>query len=69
MVVSEITAISNTLFLVDERDGKFPPDANKKIYIADTSGATDVGPGSTVQNSVYRADAGGLQVVASLSKR
>jgi hypothetical protein len=36
--------------------------ANKKIYLADISGATDVGPGSTVPDSAYRADAGGLQV-------
>ena len=62
VVVSEITAITNASFLVDERDGELEPGANKKIYLADISGATDVGPGSTVPDSTYRADAGGLQV-------
>jgi hypothetical protein len=62
VVVSEITAITNTSFLVDERDGELEPGANKKIYLADISDATDVGPGSTVPDSTYRADAGGLQV-------
>lgn len=42
--VSEITALSSTQFLVDERDGKFPPTAFKKIFKIDLSGATDVGP-------------------------
>ena len=62
VAVSEITAISNTEFLVDERDGKLQPGGNKKIYIADISAATDVGPNATVPGGVYRADAGGLQV-------
>jgi hypothetical protein len=62
VAVSEITAISNTEFLVDERDGKLQPGGNKKIYIADISNATDVGPNATVPGGVYRADAGGLQV-------
>ena len=35
---------------------------NKKIYIADISNATDVGPNATVPGATYRADAGGLQV-------
>jgi hypothetical protein len=42
--VSEITALSATRFLVDERDGNFPPDAFKKIFQIDLTGATDVGP-------------------------
>ena len=62
VAVSEITAISNTEFLVDERDGELQPGGNKKIYIADISDATDVGPNATVPGGVYRADAGGLQV-------
>ncbi|MDT7795176.1 MAG: hypothetical protein QOD59_4617 [Mycobacterium sp.] len=62
VAVSEITAISNTEFLVDERDGKLQPGGNKKIYIADISNATDVGPNATVPGGVYRADAGGLQL-------
>ena len=33
--VSEITALSNTTFLVDERDGNFPPGAYKKLYLID----------------------------------
>jgi hypothetical protein len=42
--VSEITALSATQFLVDERDGKFQPDAYKKIFKIDLTHATDVGP-------------------------
>jgi hypothetical protein len=42
--VSEITAMSATTFLVDERDGKFPPSAFKKLFKIDLTGATDVGP-------------------------
>src|SRR5262249_35810599 len=60
--VSEITALSNTQFLVDERDGELQPGGNKKIYVADISNATDVGPTAEVPGAVYRADAGGLQV-------
>jgi hypothetical protein len=45
--VSEITAIDNNNFLVLERDGLFPTDANratifKKIYKISLSGATDI---------------------------
>jgi hypothetical protein len=39
---SEITALSNTKFLVDERDGNFEPFAQKTLYEVDTNGATDV---------------------------
>lgn len=35
---------------------------NKKIYLVDTAGATDVGPRSTVPGAVYQADAGGLLI-------
>jgi hypothetical protein len=62
VAVSEITPLSNTEFLVDERDGKLQPGGNKKIYIADIANATDVGPNASVPGGVYRADAGGLQV-------
>jgi len=62
VAVSEITALSNTEFLVDERDGELQPGANKKIYVDDISNATDVGPNAAVPGGVYRADAGGLQV-------
>ena len=45
--VSEIEAVSPTRFLVDERDGKFLGDpggasVQKKIYLIDISGATDI---------------------------
>ena len=62
VAVSEITALTNTTFLVDERDGELQPGANKKIYVADIAGATDVGPHATVPGATYRGDAGGLQV-------
>ncbi|WP_329457023.1 esterase-like activity of phytase family protein [Streptomyces sp. NBC_01497] len=39
---SEITALSATKFLVDERDGGFEPFARKTLYEVDTNGATDV---------------------------
>ena len=39
---SEITAISNTKFLVDERDGNFEPGAHKTLYRIDISKATDI---------------------------
>lgn len=60
--VSEITALSATTFLIDERDGAPAPGGDKKVYVADISGATDVGPRSTVPGTSYRADAGGLLV-------
>jgi hypothetical protein len=62
VAVSEITALSDTTFLVDERDGKVQPGGDKKIYVADISGATDVGPTATVPGATYNAEAGGLQV-------
>ncbi len=62
VAVSEITALSNTRFIVDERDGKLEPGADKKLYVADISEATDVGPRSTVPGARYVADAGGLQI-------
>ncbi|MEC3995854.1 esterase-like activity of phytase family protein [Actinacidiphila sp. DG2A-62] len=39
---SEITALSATKFLVDERDGNFAPFAHKTLYQVDVNGATDV---------------------------
>ncbi|MCW2548413.1 MAG: esterase-like of phytase family protein, partial [Mycobacterium sp.] len=39
---SEITALSDTKFLVDERDGNFEPFAQKTLYEVDINGATDV---------------------------
>jgi len=40
--ISEITALSSTKFLVDERDGNTEPFANKTLYEIDLNGATDV---------------------------
>lgn len=62
VAVSEITALSATTFLIDERNDEPQPGGNKKIYLADISAATDVGPRSTVAGASYRADAGGLLV-------
>ncbi|MFI0901287.1 esterase-like activity of phytase family protein [Streptomyces sp. NPDC020983] len=39
---SEITALSGTTFLVDERDGNYEPFARKTLYTVDINGATDV---------------------------
>lgn len=39
---SEITALSGTKFLIDERDGTFEPFAQKTLYAVDINGATDV---------------------------
>jgi hypothetical protein len=60
--VSEITALSSTRFLVDERDGNVEPGAYKKLFAIDVSGATDIGPASTVPGAVYDAAKGGLLV-------
>jgi hypothetical protein len=55
--VSEIEAVSNTQFLVDERDGKFfgdPAGASKqkKIYLIDISNATDVSDPTNSQSGL-----------------
>lgn len=60
--VSEITALSATTFLIDERDDQPQPAGNKKLYVADISRATDVGPHSTLPGASYQADAGGLLI-------
>ncbi|WP_433197607.1 esterase-like activity of phytase family protein [Nocardia sp. CA-107356] len=59
---SEITALSATTFLVDERDGNLPPKADKKLWTIDISGATDVGPESKVAGAQYDPERGGLQI-------
>lgn len=48
--VSEITALSDTTFLVDERDGNYAPGGYKKLFQIDLAGATDVGPNSPLIN-------------------
>ncbi|MEU1596961.1 esterase-like activity of phytase family protein [Streptomyces sp. NPDC005708] len=60
--VSEITALSNTTFAVDERDGSMEPGAFKKLFKIDISGATDVGPSAKVPGATYDAAKGGLLV-------
>jgi hypothetical protein len=60
--VSEITALTNTTFLVDERDGNFPPGAYKKLFVIDVTGATDVGPSGSVPGTTYDATHGGLLI-------
>ncbi|WP_239313059.1 MULTISPECIES: esterase-like activity of phytase family protein [unclassified Frankia] len=60
--VSEITALSDTTFLVDERDGHPEPGAYKKLFRIDLAGATDVGPAATLPGAVYDAARGGLLV-------
>ncbi|HEY4266824.1 MAG TPA: esterase-like activity of phytase family protein [Galbitalea sp.] len=62
--VSEITALSNTKFVVDERDGNFEPNAYKRLYSIDITGATDVGPSSKLAGATYNAAKGGLLVGA-----
>jgi hypothetical protein len=62
VAVSEITAVSNTTFLVDELDDEPQPNGNKKIYLADISGATDIGPRATLAGASYQADRGGLLI-------
>ena len=59
---SEITALTDTTFVVDERDGEMEPGANKKLWTVDITGATDVGPESTVTGARYDGNAGGLVV-------
>jgi len=60
--VSEITALSNATFVVDERDGNVEPGAYKKLFKIDISDATDVGPSATVPGATYDATKGGLLV-------
>jgi len=56
--VSEITALSSTTFLVDERDGDFGPGAFKRLYVADVAKATDIGPAATIPGGTYAAKTG-----------
>ncbi|MBN9621670.1 MAG: esterase-like activity of phytase family protein [Actinobacteria bacterium] len=60
---SEITAISNNTFLIDERDGNFPSATGyKKLWKVSLEGATDVGPSAHVSGATYDAAAGGLLI-------
>src|SRR4029079_18769221 len=60
--VSEIAAVDDHRFLVDERDGDVEPGANKKLFEIDLRGATDVGPSSRVPGTSYDGGHGGLLV-------
>jgi len=60
---SEITALSNTTFLIDERDGNFPAAGGyKKLWKVDITGATDVGPSAKVPGASYDGSKGGLLI-------
>ncbi|WP_084530007.1 esterase-like activity of phytase family protein [Nocardia crassostreae] len=58
---SEITALTNTTFVVDERDGSKAPKADKKLWTIDITGATDIGPDAKVPGAQYDPK-NGLQV-------
>ena len=58
--VSEIAALNDHQFLVDERDGEVEPGANKKLYKIDLRGATDVGKYAKVSGATYDGVNGGL---------
>jgi hypothetical protein len=60
--VSEITALSNHTFVVDERDGDFEPNVFKRLYKIDLDGATDIGPAEAVAGATYDPTKGGLLV-------
>jgi hypothetical protein len=60
---SEITALSDNTFLIDERDSLFPSATGyKKLWEVNLEGATDVGPQAHVQNAVYKGSEGGLLI-------
>ncbi|KIF69074.1 hypothetical protein HY68_11495 [Streptomyces sp. AcH 505] len=63
---SEITALSGTKFLIDERDGKFQPFAQKSLYELDTNGATDVS-GLTIGGKSPEAFVGAAGTNAALT--
>ncbi|ABY24252.1 3-phytase precursor [Renibacterium salmoninarum ATCC 33209] len=60
--VSEITALSATEFLIDERDGLMQPGGRKLFYNVDLKDATDVGPAATVAGTSYDGAKGGLLI-------
>ncbi|GAB3813499.1 hypothetical protein GCM10028799_11400 [Kribbella italica] len=64
--ISEITALSNTRFLLDERDGAFEPFAQKSLNEIDIEGATDVS-GLTVGGKSPEALVGASATNAALA--
>ncbi|WP_328332972.1 esterase-like activity of phytase family protein [Kribbella sp. NBC_00382] len=63
---SEITALTNTKFLVDERDGNFEPFAQKSLNAVDINGATDVS-GLTIGGKSPEAFVGAAGTNAALA--
>jgi hypothetical protein len=63
---SEITALSDTKFLVDERDGNFEPFALKTLYEVDINGATEIS-GLTIGGKSPEAFVGTSGTNASLA--
>jgi hypothetical protein len=60
---SEITALSNNTFLIDERDSLFPSATGyKKLWEVNLEGATDVGPRAHVKGAEYKGAEGGLLI-------
>jgi hypothetical protein len=60
---SEITALSNNTFVIDERDSLFPSATGyKKLWEVNLEGATDVGPQAHITGAEYKATEGGLLI-------
>ncbi|HEX4731824.1 MAG TPA: esterase-like activity of phytase family protein [Solirubrobacterales bacterium] len=60
---SEITALSDSTFLIDERDSGFPSATGyKKLWEVNLEGATDVGPSAHVSGATYKGSEGGLLI-------
>jgi hypothetical protein len=63
--VSELTALSDTTFLVDERDSNWPgPGAFKQLFKIDISGATDIGPDESVNDPGHTVTYNGIENAA-----
>jgi hypothetical protein len=63
--VSELTALSDTTFLVDERDSNWPgAGAFKQLFKIDISGATDIGPDESVQDPGHTVTYNGIENAA-----
>ncbi|MEU6561804.1 esterase-like activity of phytase family protein [Nocardia nova] len=58
LAVSDITALDDHTFLVDERDGELAPKANKKLWTIDLTGATDIGPRARIPGTRYDPELG-----------
>ncbi|WP_028478846.1 esterase-like activity of phytase family protein [Nocardia sp. CNY236] len=58
LMVSEITALSDTTFVVIERDGDKAPGATKKLWTIDLAKATDIGPQAKIVGAQYDPELG-----------